>query len=578
MNSKTPQFDKALDEIFISLIPHERMCKKCAGKFRIESEDIDFLRMLRVPPPTLCPGCREKRRYGYLLRMPRFFKKKCEAPGHTEEVVTLFPPDSPNVIYDVLYWYSDAWDSTLYGIDFNFSGSFFSQFKKLFLSVPHLAVDRDLTATNCDYTVGGKWAKNNYYCGGGYKSEDCMYSPNPRFSKYCVDCTDIWNSEFCFASVNVERSSRCIFIVDSANCLDSAFLYDCRNCSNCFLSSNLRNRSYVFQNEQLSREEYRKKVRGIHLGEREVFGVYKGLFDEIFEKSVHRAVTNTNIVNSVGDRLTDCKNCFNTFDGSVGENLRYVHSFNLIRDSMDILFAAENAEKCYECGIAVGSYLKFSLYMRSSMEMEYCSDCQNCKNCFGCVGLRNKSFHIFNKPYSEEKYWETVDKIKLKMLENGEYGEFFDLSLGLIPYQSTNGQYYFPLSEESAREQDIPWYPEPEPNMPTGMEFISGNSRFLGDIRGVPDDIIQKAILSEKTNRPFRVLSQEMSFYRKMNVPFPAEHPWERILSRKKYQHRMELSDFTCPKCGEKSFSIYTPEEQEKLKVFCEKCYLREVV
>jgi hypothetical protein len=334
----------------------------------------------------------------------------------------------------------------------------------------------------------------------------------------------------------------------------------------------------VFQNEQLGREEYEKKIEDIDLGSREVFGKYKELFDEMFEKSIHRAVTNTNVVSSTGDRLTDCKNCFHTFDGSMGENLRYVHSFNLMRDSMDILFAAENAEKCYECGIAVGSYLKFSLYMRSSMEMEYCSDCQNCQNCFGCVGLRNKSFHIFNKPYSEEEYWKVVDEIKTKMLGKAEYGEFFDLSLGLIPYQSTSGQYYFPLNEKSASERDIPWYPEPESHIPSGMATIQGDSDTLENIKGISHEMLQNAIICAETEKPFRVLDQELDFYKMMRVPFPEKHPWERILSRKKYQHKMELFDFVCPKCSEKSFSVYSPEDQRRLKIFCEKCYLREVI
>ena len=58
MNSKTPEFDKALDEILKDLKPHARECKKCAQNFEIFKEDIDFYHKLRVPPPTFCPQCR----------------------------------------------------------------------------------------------------------------------------------------------------------------------------------------------------------------------------------------------------------------------------------------------------------------------------------------------------------------------------------------------------------------------------------------------------------------------------------------------------------------------------------------
>ncbi|MEK7548044.1 MAG: hypothetical protein AAB540_04065, partial [Patescibacteria group bacterium] len=53
----------------------------------------------------------------------------------------------------------------------------------------------------------------------------------------------------------------------------------------------------------------------------------------------------------------------------------------------------------------------------------FCQDCTNCddihfsydlrrcKNCFGCVGLRNKKYHIFNKPLSKQKYEQEIKKL-----------------------------------------------------------------------------------------------------------------------------------------------------------------------
>ena len=48
MNSKTPEFDKALDKILKDLKPHVRECKKCAQNFEIFKEDIEFYHKLRV--------------------------------------------------------------------------------------------------------------------------------------------------------------------------------------------------------------------------------------------------------------------------------------------------------------------------------------------------------------------------------------------------------------------------------------------------------------------------------------------------------------------------------------------------
>ena len=57
MISKTPNFDKALDEILEKLVPHTCECiqhnlsKYCEGTFEITDQDIEFYKILRVPPP-----------------------------------------------------------------------------------------------------------------------------------------------------------------------------------------------------------------------------------------------------------------------------------------------------------------------------------------------------------------------------------------------------------------------------------------------------------------------------------------------------------------------------------------------
>ena len=68
MDSLTPKFHSALNEILESLAPHVRVCRwkgehpYCEGEFNIEQEDINFLKMLKVPAPNFCPTCRRMRR------------------------------------------------------------------------------------------------------------------------------------------------------------------------------------------------------------------------------------------------------------------------------------------------------------------------------------------------------------------------------------------------------------------------------------------------------------------------------------------------------------------------------------
>ena len=94
MQSKTPQFDKLLDEVLEKLVPHTRKCQwkgehpHCEGEFNIEEEDIKFLKMLRVPAPNYCPTCRRIRRFVY-MGLSQLFKIECKAPNHGESMISI---------------------------------------------------------------------------------------------------------------------------------------------------------------------------------------------------------------------------------------------------------------------------------------------------------------------------------------------------------------------------------------------------------------------------------------------------------------------------------------------------------
>jgi len=578
MITKTPKFDQALDAILKNLVFHERVCLECNKKFQIENEDINFYRMLRVPPPTLCPKCRQIRRLGMLMRVPKFFKRTCDAPGHTESIITIFPPSSPHKVYDTDYWWSDGWDVASYGRPYDSNRKFFDQFKDLFFDVPHLALERDVTSTNSEYSVGGRWGKNNYYFSGGFKSEDCSFGDDVRFSKACVDCANVWNSEFCYECVGADHCNHCVSVIDSVQCIDSAFLYDCKNCINCFLSSNLRNKSFIFENKQLSKEEYQAKIAGLNLGDRTIFKSLVHRFGSIIINALHRSVWQTNAVNCVGNRITNCKDSFMAFEGTEGQNLRFVDSFGKAKDIMDSCYDADNAERIYEVANGTASSnVSFGLYIRASTDIEYSSECKNCQNCFGCVGLMNKKFYVLNKPYSETDYWKLVDEIKSKMITDCEYGELFPLSSGFFPYQSSRGQKYYPIDQKIAAENGIPWYEEPESQAPQGISLLN-YPEIPNDIKDAKDSILGSAIRCEVTGKPFKIVDHELKFYRHMNLPIPTKHPWQRILERVAFEHPLELFPFVCPNCGEKSLSIYDEAKQKQLKIFCEKCYLKEVI
>lgn len=164
------------------------------------------------------------------------------------------------------------------------------------------------------------------------------------------------------------------------------------------------------------------------------------------------------------------------------------------------------------------------------------------------------------------------------MLQDGEYGEFFPLEAGLMPYQSSSGQYFFPLSKEEAQKQNIPWYDEPESHISKDVRLRHAPEEVPQNIMEISDDILNEAIICEISKKPFRLIRPELEFYRRMNLPIPTKHPWQRLMERKEWERGIWLYPFTCAGCNEKSFSVYTSEQQEQLSILCELCYLKEVV
>jgi len=94
-------------------------------------------------------------------------------------------------------------------------------------------------------------------------------------------------------------------------------------------------------------------------------------------------------------------------------------------------------------------------------------------------------------------------------------------------------------------------------------------------IKDIPDDILNWAIECEETKKPFKILKQELAFYRKMNLPIPHFHPDERHKRRMASRNPRKLWKRECGKCGLEIETTYAPEKPEK--VYCEKCYLKEV-
>jgi hypothetical protein len=192
---------------------------------------------------------------------------------------------------------------------------------------------------------------------------------------------------------------------------------------------------------------------------------------------------------------------------------------------------------------------------------------------FGCAGMKHHFYCILNKQYTKEEYEALVPKIIAHMRTTGEWGEFFPASMSPFPYNETVAQEQFPLDRDSALKEGWKWR-EIQDEKPQVQKIIPG-AELPASIADIPDDVLNWAIKCEQSGRPFRIVRQELEFYRRHSLPLPRLHPDERHKRRTALRNPRKLWDRQCDNCKKAIKTTYAPERLEK--VFCEECYLETV-
>ncbi len=579
--SKTPQFDKEIEKVLKELIPHTRKClwsgkhPYCEERFDIAAEDIKFLKMFHVSAPNYCPTCRRIRRLTH-MGYSQLFKRKCDVPNHTESIISIFSEECPFFVYDYKYFIGDEFDPFSFGYEYDKKISPMKQlleFRKNF-PVPSF-LNRNPSSINSDYSNGGRDLKNGYFVMACYHVEDAWYSLMISRSRNIMDSYAINNSEFVYESISSDHLYKSSFIYFSSNCTDSMFLFDCRNCTNCFGCVNLRNAQYQVFNNQLSKEEYKRFIKTSYPFSRKFLKENKEKFWKLVKNlpmNGPRILASNNVF---GVKITNSKNLFNVTDAHNSENIRHSDGASSHRDSMDFLYSGGNSSLLY-MNTNIGSQssrVKFSISSKFCIDCEFVFNSKNLNNCFMCFGLQDKSYCIFNKQYDEGEYFKIVDQIKTEMLERGEYNDGPGFEFSAQAYNFSIGQNLYPLTSKQIK--DFGGYLAKEPETNVGDLEILNLKQLPQTINEVTDDILEKAIRCEISGRPFRIISSELSFYRRIGIPLPTVHPSIRMDNRWKFSPTGKKYKTTCVKCKKEMESLFDPKEITSL--YCEKCYQKEV-
>jgi hypothetical protein len=588
-----------------------RNCQNCKKDFTIEPEDFDFYKKIDVPPPTWCVYCRMQRRMASAAGSTILHQRLCQAPGHSERIVSVYPEPTKSPVYDAKFWTSDGWDALSYGREYDFSRPFFAQFKELMDVVPTRATEI-LNSVDSDYCLGVTDCKNCYLCSGSFGSENCLYGHTVAFSKECVDATICTFIEQCYDLVSVDKSFKTTGSAYSDELIDCDFMYDCRGCSDCFGCVSLRSKKYCIFNKQYSKEDYKKERAKYDLGSYAVRQRVLREFSSLVMKQPRKYALVRNSPGSTGDNLINTKNSRHAFQSL--DNVENCHYSFVIgygtKDSQDVAGAGLKSQLIYDSVSVIGSSdVAFSYRVRNSEDVQYSRECFDSSHLFGCVGLRSKKYCIFNRQYQKEEYQVLVERIKKQMDEvlyvdalgrRYGYGEFIPPEHFLVPYNGSWAEHHFPESKSSALQKGFWWYDDSKKDRPADMTF----SEIPDHITESDDSITEKIITCGNASKGvngcsgiFKIVPTELRFHKKFNIALPRNcrmcrffiH-WLQVTPYKLWRRQCECVGAEqrtgyvntgnhahgVTRCQNEFETAYEPGRPEML--YCEECYNKEIL
>ncbi|MBT6069137.1 hypothetical protein HOG48_05265 [Candidatus Peregrinibacteria bacterium] len=550
-------------------------CENCSQSFEITNEDLAFYAKIDVPKPTWCPPCREIRRMAW-CNEGVLYPDTCASCK--KQTVSQFNPKNPRTRYCVQCWWSDKYNSTDYGQDFDFNKTFAEQFHELDLKIPHPTVSTEMDE-NCEYTHHAGRNKNCYFIFHATYNEDCMYGYGVKKDKDCIDIHNAFESTLCYECVDIENCYDLGWAQDCFNCGSSRFLQDCIGCTDCFMCIGLRNKKFCFLNKQLTQEEYKEKLSTINTGSHIQMTKLWQQYIKLLKTFGFRHLQNTMVENGSGDHLIKAKNAFYCFDCNNIEESKFISQVQLgTKYCYDMYQFGNNMELCYE-GAMVGSDVYKVLFgilcIGKTSNVTYCINTyNNSSNCFGCIGLKKNKFCILNKQYSEEEYNSLVPKIIQHMKQTNEYGEFFSPSLSHTAYNETMAQLWYPMTKQQVLEKGWNW----EDDLPGTYGKETTEIENLPDtIQKISDDIIDEVLACSHCKKNYKITAKELKFYKKNHYPLPRYCFNCRRSARMQLRNPRKFWQRICDQnnCQNQFYSTYSPKGWER--VYCDGCYKKEV-
>lgn len=548
-------------------------CTTCQKNFDLHPQETDFIARTGYPAPRQCPDCR-------LLWLTQWRNEQTLYPTQCSQcqqpMISRYHPDRGYRVYCHACFLSDNWNGTDYGRPYDFSKTFTENFADLLRDAPkHCThISNYEKNVNSEYINLAGIAKNCYLVFNSSVMEDAYYSRGLHDCRDVVDCYACDRLEIGYENVGVNSSYAVFYSRNCQGCRDCWFCSMCVNCTDCFGCVNLVNQKYHWFNEALSESEYRTRLEQL-LGSHQALTESATRFATHLRQYPRRENVNQKTVDSVGNYLVNCKGAYHCLESQGIEDCAYGYSLKPnARDCQNCFGYGLDSELLYHT-VAVGeSYrVSYSSDVAFSENVEYSFECKKIKNCFGCTGLyQGGEYCILNTHYSPKEYQTLRQKIVDQMRQTGEWGLFLSPRLCPFAHNESVSAQYFPLAANEATTRGLRW--EEKTPGTFGQETITANE-LPDSIADVPDSYIQKILACERCHKNYKIIPQELAFYRRHQLPIPRSCFSCRHTARVAIRGPWRPTEQRCSRCQTPIQAYGEPGYTGR--VYCEQCFQKEV-
>ena len=442
---------------------------------------------------------------------------------------------------------------------------FWETFGALYRQAPKSSLNQARENENSKYADSIFGVKNAYLSfATGDDAENIIYS----FATY-AHVTNVLNSVSVigtcaniYQSTDVTDSSSIFysrFIIHSNNIRFSTNMTWCMECIDC---DGLDNQSYCIQNMPYSKEEYAMQKQKLLQD--------KASFMQKYIQNMSVVGANIGSQNVQGDRIIFSENIQDGYLASRIQNGRNIYltagvnSCTNFYDCFEVWLDSHDMYAVAQAG-TYGQKIYCSNFIDGGSNIYYSIALEQCSYCLWCIGLKNKSFCIFNTQYTQEEWFNLANKLFETM--DGDWTLWAFFPWWMNPFYFNDTAAYLiddSFTKEEVMKEGYLWREEEiKVDIPANAEVVlschpdshvsgegynwvqwdsspsaqnDSNLKSLDDFQWYNDtweweinpEILKKVIKDEKGNY-YRIVPMELEFLQKYGLPLPELHRLERI-------------------------------------------------